>query len=54
VASYILENSESRLRLLRRTTKARLQVETDTSLSPQDYRFYSLKRNSDVTSEFQV
>ena len=54
VASYILENRESRLRLLRRTTKARLQVETDTSLSPQDYRFYSLKRNSDVTSEFQV
>ena len=54
VADYILENRQSRLRLLRKTTKARLQVETDISLSPQDYRLYSLKRSSDVTSEFQV
>lgn len=54
VASYILENREERLRSLRKSTKARLQVESDTSLSPQDYRFFSIKRSSDVTSEFHV
>jgi len=54
VATYILENREERLRSLRKSTKARLQVESDTSLSPQDYRFFSLKRSLDVTAEFSV
>ena len=54
VASYILENGEIRLKSLRKSTKARLQVESDTTLSPQDYRFFSLKRSLDVTAEFRV
>ena len=54
VASYILENDEIRLKSLRKSTKARLQVESDTTLSPQDYKFFSLKRSLDVTAEFRV
>jgi len=54
VASYILENGEIRLKSLRKSTKARLQVESDTTLSPQDYRFFSLKRSLDVTAEFRI
>ena len=54
VATYILENREERLRSLRKSTKARLQVESDTTLSPQDYRFFSLKCSLDVTSEFSI
>ena len=54
VASYILENREERLKSLRKATKARLQVETDTSLGPQDYRFFSTKRSLDVAAEFRV
>ena len=54
VASYILENGEIRLKSLRKSTKARLQVESDTTISPQDYKFFSLKRSLDVTAEFRV
>lgn len=54
VAKYILENREERLKSLRKATKARLQVETDTTLGPQDYRFFSTKRSLDVTAEFRV
>ncbi len=54
VAAYILENREERLKSLRKATKARLQVETDTTLGPQDYRFFSNKRSLDVTAEFRV
>ncbi len=54
VATYMLENREERLKSLRRATKARLQIETDTTLGPQDYRFFSTKRSLDVTAEFRV
>ena len=54
VATYILENREERLRSLRKATKARLELEEDNSLSPQDYRFFSLKRSLDVTAEFRI
>ncbi len=54
VASYILENREERLKSLRKSTKARLQVESDISLSPQDYSFFSTKRSLDVTAEFRI
>jgi ribonuclease G len=54
VAKYILENREERLRSLRRATKARLDLQEDVSLSPQDYRFFSIKRSLDVTAEFRV
>lgn len=54
VATYILANREERLKSLRKATKARVQVETDTTLGPQDYRFFSTKRSLDVTAEFRV
>lgn len=53
VAHYITENREERLRSLRRATKARLEVCEDGSLSPQAYRFFSVKRTLDVTAEHQ-
>lgn len=54
VATYILANREERLKSLRKATKARVKVETDTTLGPQDYRFFSTKRSLDVTAEFMV
>ena len=54
VATYILANREERLKSLRKATKARVKVETDTTLGPQDYRFFSTKRSLDVTAEFTV
>jgi Ribonuclease G/E len=54
VATYMLENREERLKSLRKATKARLQIETDSTLGPQDYRFFSTKRSLDVTAEFRV
>ncbi len=54
VATYILANREERLKSLRKATKARVKVETDTTLGPQDYRFFSTKRSLDVTAEFRV
>ena len=54
VATYMLENREERLKSLRKTTKARLQIEIDSTLGPQDYRFFSTKRSLDVTAEFRV
>lgn len=54
VATYMLENREERLRSLRKATKARVEVREDTSLSPQEYRFFSVARSLDVTAEFRV
>ncbi len=54
VALYMHENRDERLRSIRRFTKARLDVEEDGSMSPSEYRFYSLKRSLDVTSEFRI
>jgi ribonuclease G len=53
VASYILENREARLRSIRKATKARVEVQVDTTMSPQEYRFISQKRSLDVTAEFR-
>ena len=54
VAAYISEDRDSRLKSIRRATKARLDVEEDGSLSPQDFRFISRKRRLDVTAEFRA
>ncbi len=54
VARYFTERRAERLRSLRSATKARLSVCEDESLSPQDYRLFSLRRNLDVTAEFRV
>ena len=54
VANYLLENREGRLKSIRKATKTRLEIEVDSRLSPQDYRFFSSKRKQDVTAEFRV
>ena len=54
VAKYMCEDREARLKSIRKATKARLQLEVDSTLSPEDYRFFSEKRNLDVTAEFKV
>ena len=54
VAAYMSEDRDSRLKSIRRATKARLEVEEDGSLSPQDFRFISRKRSLDVTAEFRA
>ena len=54
VARYMSEDREARLKSIRKATKARLQLELDSTLSPEDYRFFSQKRNLDVTAEFKV
>ncbi len=54
VASYMLENREIRLKSIRKATRVRLQLEHDATLSTDDYRFFSTKRNLDVTAEFQI
>jgi ribonuclease G len=54
VAMYMSEDREARLKSIRKATKARLQLELDSTLSPEDYRFFSEKRNLDVTAEFKV
>jgi ribonuclease G len=54
VAEYINQNRGHRLKSIRKATKARLEIEVDSSLTTQDYRFISEKRNIDVTTEFKV
>ena len=54
VAEYMTEDRETRLKSIRGATKARLEVEADKSLSPQEFRFISRKRNLDVTVEHQL
>ena len=54
VASYMLENRSLRIRSIRKATKTRLNVEVDDSLTTQDYRFISQKRDLDVTAQFRV
>lgn len=54
VATYMLEDRESRIKSIRKATKARLELEVDSNLSVEDYRFISTKRNLDVTAEFRV
>ncbi|MFC1526472.1 ribonuclease E/G [Candidatus Latescibacterota bacterium] len=54
VATYMKQNREIRIRSIRRVTKARLEIEEDSTMSPEDYRFISRKRNLDVTAEFRV
>jgi len=54
VAGYMGEGRQARLRSIRRATKIRLDIQEDSSLTPQDYRFISQKRSLDVTSEFRL
>ncbi len=53
VATYMREEREARLKSIRRATKARVDIEEDATMSTEEYRFISQKRNLDVTAEFR-
>jgi len=52
VAGYMLEDKEGRVKALRKATKARLELQTDPTLKPQEYRFLSAKNAVDLTGTF--
>jgi len=43
-----------RLKDMRKATKARVDLEEDTTIPKQDYRFISVRRELDVTAEFRA
>ncbi len=54
VAGYLTEAREGRIKALRKATKARLELQTDSSLKPQEYRFLSAKSAVDLTRSFNI
>ncbi|MBI4530780.1 MAG: Rne/Rng family ribonuclease [Candidatus Latescibacteria bacterium] len=54
VAEYLGEDDGERLKAIRRATRVRLDVTADPNLSIEDYRFFSLERNMDITEEFRT
>ena len=52
VAQYMTANREVRLKSIRRATKARVKIREDPSLTAQDFKVISRKRNLDVTAEY--
>lgn len=54
VAAYMRADKGGRLKDLRKATKARVDIEEDTAIPKQDYRFISVKRDLDVTAEFMA
>ena len=53
VAAYMRDDSTNRLKAMRKATRARLEIVEDSSLTTQDYRFISIKRDLDVTAEYR-
>ena len=53
VAAYMRAENGSRLKDMRKATKARIDIEEDAGMTPQDYRFISVKRDLDVTAEYR-
>jgi ribonuclease G len=53
VAAHMRSDNGGRLKELRKATKARLDIEEDLSMSKQDYRFISSRRELDVTAEYR-
>jgi ribonuclease G len=51
VAQYMIADREVRLKSIRRATKARVEIREDPSLTAQDFKVISRKRNLDVTAE---
>ena len=54
VAEYLRENKASRLNVLQKSVRTRLELHSDPDLSMEEYRFFSLKRNLDITQEFKT
>jgi len=53
VAAYMRADKGGRLKDMRKATKARVDIEEDTAMPKQDYRFISVRRDLDVTAEFR-
>ncbi len=54
MGTYLLENRKERLKSMRKSTRVWLNVETDNSLEPNNYRIFSRKRKTDITNEFKT
>jgi len=54
VAEYLRANKATRLNVLQRAVRARLELHSDPDLSMEEYRFFSPKRNMDITQEFKT
>lgn len=54
VAEYLLANRKSRLNVLEKAVRTRLELHSDPDLSMEEYRFFSPKRNMDITQEFKT
>lgn len=54
VAEYLRANKASRLNVLQKSVRTRLELHSDPDLSMEEYRFFSLKRNLDITQEFKT
>ena len=52
VAQYMAADREVRLKSIRRATKARVEIREDPSVTAQDFRVISRKRNLDVTAKY--
>ena len=53
VAQYMAADREVRLKSIRRATKARVEIREDPSVTAQDFKVISRKRNVDVTSKYR-
>ena len=53
VANYMRSDNGGRLKDMRKATKARIEIEEDTEMTPEEYRFYSTRRQLDVTAEYR-
>lgn len=54
ILEYLKQNGGERLRILRRATKIRPEIQVDPNLTVDDFRFFSSKLNKDITNEFKA
>lgn len=54
VAEYLLENKEARFKMLKKSTKTRIQLEPDPDLPIEAYRFLSWEGDVDITDKFEA
>ena len=54
VAEYLSEKDEARLKLLKKSTKAKIDLVSTPELAIEQYRFLSAKTGEDLTEQFKV
>jgi len=54
VAEYLQADKATRLNVLQKSVRTRLELHSDPDLPMEEYRFFSLKRNLDITQEFKT